>query len=395
MNLYWIILANAVGIFPIIITSSSMKLILSQLFKISLSHSTIVSYAGIIGMFKFLLVNKVKNTNLGWFKMDNYKQWAFLGSNIMSLFFLFIYILLCFPIFSGGTLALMITILTIFIIIGEIISDTAINIFYSHHKDPNLSSAIFNGHKIAALLGYFLFPMIVDYGSFHGSFIFFIILSFVLNLTVFYLPSLEIPKTKEKSNVIQDIIKDLKNIPNIKLIMLFIVTCQIGTLIIGGMKCNFIAQVTKKKFLSYILRGIGLVVGMAAGMATNFFRKFFDTEKSPNKTFLLGAFLHFVAVIINFLAFKNSNNVLFITATVFENINKGFMMASLMKFFLLMSKNKPHILTFFWGLFSLLRSFYGGISGYLVVQMGVDSLFFLLMGLSAIPIVLVYFLKEK
>ena len=394
MNLYWIILANAVGIFPIIIASSSMKLILSQLFHISLSGSTIVSYAGIISIFKFLLVNKIKKTNWGW-AMDNYKQWGIIGSGMITFFFGLIYLCLCFGKFWGSSLPIVITILTLFIIMGEIISEGAINIFYSYYKDNHLSSAIFNGHKIAAFLGYFLFPIMVDYFSFHISFIFFIALSFILNLTFLYLPSIEVKESSSNTFVIQEIFHDLKNIPKINLIMIFIMTCQIGTLIIGGMKCNFIAQVTKKKLLSYFLRGLGLAVGMVAGMATNFFKKLFKTDESTHKIFLLGSVFHLMAIIINFLAFKNTSNILFIGATIFENINKGFMMASLTRFFLWISQDKPHLLSFFWGFFSLLRSVYGGISGYLVVQMGVDSLFFLLIGVSIIPIVVIYFINES
>ena len=401
MNLSWIVLLNAVGIFPIIISSSSMKLILSQIFHISLKYSTIVSYAGIISVFKFFFVNKVKTTSLSLFpnQLQNYQQWGLIGSMMMTGFLAAIYLILCFnPFTSQGALALTVTILSSFLILGETIADTAINIFYAHttYDKKSLSSNLFMGHKIAALLGYFLFPMMVDYIGFHVTFIGFLLISFLLNLTIFYLPKIQFETPKESGGVIGNIIEDLKKIPNIFWVMMFIITCQGGTLVIGGMKCNFIAQITKKKFLSYMLRGLGLVVGIIGGtQTTRIIKKLFNQQDSHEKTFIMGGILHSISVIINFIAFKYQTSHWFIIATIFENLNKGFMMSALTKFFLIESDKKPHLLTFFWGFFSLLRSFYGGISGYLVTTMGVNYLFYALIVSSMVPILIPLWLNKN
>jgi hypothetical protein len=378
-----------------------MKLILSQIFKISLKYSTIVSYAGIISVFKFFLVNKVKNTPLNFFKnqLQNYQQWGLIGSMMMTGFLAAIYLILCFnPFATEGPLVLTVTILSSLLILGETIADTAINIFYAHttFDKKSLSSSLFMGHKIAALLGYFLFPMMVDYIGFHSTFITFLLLSFMLNLTIFYLPPVQFQTTKESTSVVGNILEDLKKIPNIIAVMIFIITCQGGTLVIAGMKCNFIAQITKKKFLSYMLRGLGLLVGIIGGtQTTGFIKRNFNKEDSNEKTFIIGALLHTISIIINFIAFQAQTSLWFIVATIFENLNKGFMMAALTKFFLVESHQKPHLLTFFWGFFSLLRSFYGGISGYLVTTMGVNYLFYLLIFSSLLPIFIPFFIKSS
>jgi hypothetical protein len=394
-----LVLFNAIGIFPIIISSSSMKLILSQTFHIGLTYSTIVSFAGVLSIFKFLLTNRIQHTSLNILKnYDNYQQWGFIGSTIMTSFLGLIYfLLLTNPFKTPSTLALVVTILSAFIVLGEMIAETAINVFYAHGDNKkSLSYNMFVGHKIAALLGYFLFPMIVEYGGIHWAFIPFLLLSFFLNGTFLMLPKIEnTPKKVTSDNIMTTIYKDLMGIPQIYMILLFIITCQMGSLVIGGMKCNFIAQVTKKKFLSYMLRGLGLIVGIFGGTKTKTLtEKVFKTD-SNTSVFMGGALLHLISVLINFMAFKLQTNWWFIIATIFENLNKGYMMASLTKFFLVESHKKPHILAFFWGFFSLLRSIYGGISGYLVTTLGINGLFFGLIGASFIPIVITYFLKPN
>jgi hypothetical protein len=390
MNYFWINFFNAVNIFPVILVSSSMKLILGQTFNIGLEYSTIVSYAGIISIFKFLFVNWVKNYSLklyGFKHLENYKKWGLVGSMMMTFFLFLIYVVLSYNYFEKNILAIIITVLTTFVLIGEIINDTAISIFYSNYTGENLSDSIFLGHKLAAFLGYFLFPLSVEYFSFNGTFIIFIILSFILNFSFLYLPTINISNNNQNTNIFLLIKNDLLNIKNIGLILLFIVTCQIGTLIIAGMKCNFIAQITKKKLLSYLLRGLGLLVGVLGGMATGWLKKFKNNDET---LFIVGGILHFISVIINYWAFVSQSTIGFITATIFENINKGFMMASLTKFFLIISLNKPHIFTLFWGLFSVLRSIYGGVSGYLVIKLGINKLFMILIILSFLPIIISY-----
>ena len=70
-------------------------------------------------------------------------------------------------------------------------------------------------------------------------------------------------------------------------------------------------------------------------------------------------------------------------------------MAFLTKFFIESSHKKPHILTFFWGFFSLLRSFYGGISGYLISQWGINNLFLFMIMMAIIPIGIPFIIKNN
>lgn len=392
MNNSWIILINAINIFPVILVSSSMKLVLSQVFKINLTYSTIVSYAGIISALKFLWINKIKSQNLWNGSMDNYKQWAFAGSFLMTFTLLIIYGVLWWnPWQDGKTLAIIITILSTILLMGDIINETAISIFYSHYKDPQVSSMIFTGHKISAFLAYFLFPLVIEYIGFHIAFISYILLSFIVNFSIFYLPSIGIIHQDTNGNILDLMIKDLKEIPKIFWVILFVMTCQMGTLIINGMKCNFIA-VHHNKLLSYLLRGFGLLIGTFSGISTQWLKKIF---KSDDEFFLAGGILHLLSVGINWWAFSYKTSGLFIMATLFENINKGFIMAVLTRFFIQISYKKPHILTFFWGLFSLLRSLYGGMSGYLISSLGINNLFSVLLILAFLPIIIPLILKNK
>ena len=145
-----------------------------------------------------------------------------------------------------------------------------------------------------------------------------------------------------------------------------------------------------------MLRGLGLVVGFIGGtQTTKFIKKLFNKNDDNRTTFIIGGILHLVAIIVNFIAFKQQTNFWFITATIFENLNKGYMMSALTKFFLFESHQKPHILTFFWGFFSLLRAIYGGISGYFVVTLGVDNFFYVLIGASILPIIIAYKMKNN
>ena len=407
-----IILLNAVSIFPLITVLSSMKMVLSQTFNIGMKYNTIVAYAGIISASRFLFISIVRDKSLPFFssEIENYRKWAFLGSLIMGISLSLIYLVLISGLIKNPlTLVLIITLLSTVTVAAEGIYDAAISIFYSNYPDKEtLSSSIFFGHKIAAFLGYFLFPFAVNYIGIHIPFISFIAISFGLCTTVFKLPAIPIiqKKTEKKEGaleVLQNIFLDIKNTPGIGKILLLITTCQFAILTINGIKCNFIAQVTSSPLLAYLLRGLSIVVGMLGGYCTNLMKKkvstgeILDPKEKTNRDmniFIFCGLLHLLSVLINYLSLTSRTPGIMIFSVIFENLSKGFLMYSLTNFFLLQSKNKPHLLTFFWGYFQIVRSVASGMSGYLFAEAGLNGFFLLLLLLCFPPIIIPFSMKK-
>jgi hypothetical protein len=434
-----IILLNALSIFPLITVLSSMKMVLSQTFNIGIKYNTIVAYAGLISASRFLFISIVRDKSLPFFssKVENYKKWVFLGSLIMAISLNCIYIVLTSNIIKDPlTLVLIITFFSTLTVAGEGIYDAAMSVFYSNYPNrASLSASIFFGHKIAAFLGYFLFPFAVNYIGIHIPFLFFIALSFFLCTTVFKLPAIVVPNAPNSSSIsifamLKNIFLEIKETPEMGKILLFITTCQFSILTINGIKFNFIATITQDPLLAYLLRGLSIIVGMLGGYFTNLiksrisqnpvnfpvditnpelknvgdviqnkeFKNLSLLDKIIHKEmniFVLCGILQLLSVLINYMAMTNQGTGINIFSVIFENLSKGFLMYSLTSFFLLRSKGRAYLLTFYWGYFQIVRSFAGGISGYLFAATGIHLLFLILVIFALPPIILPLSIKQE
>lgn len=382
----------SVGTFPMILVLSSFKLMLND-FSISLAYKTILSYIGILGAFRIIFSYIVNNTTLPFFtkKLSIEKNWIFLGQILMTLG-------LFGCIWTKNLFFLMG--LTMVVVIGECLQDTGMSgVIVTFNKKEKKSLIIFLAHKLSALIGFFLFPYLGGFISWNFSLIVMTILSFFLSFFVFFLPNSEdaneinndnSSNEKNKENLSSIVKKTINQISqsffSLKkrwLIIIFIILFNGALLILHGIHPLLLLKITKSRHFVYSVRGWNVLIGAVGGIMSKL-----GNKKKKVHSLVIASLFHLVIMILHYISFIYVNKVLFLGLQIAENFIKGFMMMTLTDFFLSKSEGefKRQRLTLFWGIFQLVRSFFGGFAGVMYEKLELQVFFWVLILLAIFPI---------